>query len=364
MVKSNHNSPRMGLTGALRRISHLPGFGTLKYNRCCTLVLLLIVFAVLQATRVPTASGDLELLQHPPEFTEYVGKWVGEEWYPDHCPIVHYLSGESLSGKHGLARMTACVGGGKVFYFVGDSRVRNLYYAFNGRLDPSFNSTENYELRHADLSHSFEVTPNNEQAASALPKHSLATSNKRCSSMNGHKHCVETHFVWHPELDNSIVDNKLVQMWKKTSWPDMVMFSAGLWAIKRGDPMSTIEVSIDHFTDFLERIAPNTNVVWLPLGDVSEEKLHPARAKLTNGLIEQFNIVVGARLRRDKSVRAPKQSSCVTSHGVRVVDSVTRIYKESRNKTADGLHYDVTVNRAVLNSALNLLCSGGVCCQA
>jgi hypothetical protein len=36
-------------------------------------------------------------------------------------------------------------------------------------------------------------------------------------------------------------------------------------------------------------------------GDVNEGRLHPARAKITNGLIEQFNIGVGARLRRDKS---------------------------------------------------------------
>ena len=76
--------------------------------------------------------------------------------------------------------------------------------------------------------------------------------------------------------------------------------------------------------------------MWIPLGDVNEGRLHPARAKITNGLIEQFNIGVGARLRRDKSARAPKQSVCTSAHGVRIVDSVTRIYKESPNRTIDG----------------------------
>jgi hypothetical protein len=57
------------------------------------------------------------------------------------------MSGQSVTEKHGQARMTACVGGGRVFYFVGDSRVRNLYYAFNGRLDPLFNTTEDFATR-------------------------------------------------------------------------------------------------------------------------------------------------------------------------------------------------------------------------
>eukprot|EP00729_Bicosta_minor_P022155 gene22155-1368_t len=85
------------------------------------------------------------------------GKWADDQWHPMLCdeysedPIKYFTSHEVYEHTGGEAMMLAC-SGHKSITFVGDSRMRNLYFAFAAATDPNFDSSEQEGKTHADLS--------------------------------------------------------------------------------------------------------------------------------------------------------------------------------------------------------------------
>ena len=169
-----------------------------------------------------------------------------------------------------------CIGR-RTIVFAGDSRVRLLYYNFVSVLDPTFDIDVDGGKRHEDM----------HRTVGGL-------------SVLGP---VEVRFHWQPSIHDEGLA-ALTATWERER-PPLIIMSAGLWAIKRGDTPSQIQTALLRLRAALAPVALHSTVIWSLLGNVREDLLHPARKNLTNARITALNADAVRYLKHSK--HAPHQ---------------------------------------------------------
>ncbi|EGD72452.1 hypothetical protein PTSG_11589 [Salpingoeca rosetta] len=238
------------------------------------------------------------------------GHWFRTSWNPNSCLLHPYTSKRS--------DVASCLNGDTAV-FIGDSRVRQLFQALVQTFDPTFEVTT--EQRHQDI-HFTDNTTN-----------------------------VSLSFLWQPEIISADVQ-RLYSDWAAalqsgTRAPAMIVHSAGLWAMKRGEPIDTLVQQAEQLRDAMSAIPRATPIYWLPISRVDESLLWESRKAITNNVIHHFNA-------RCKHVFADSRNT----QGDLVVfaDRILDVAADF-TETEDGLHFESSLPKQV-HLLLNHLCHG------
>uniref|UniRef100_A0A3P9K2D5 N-acetylneuraminate (7)9-O-acetyltransferase n=1 Tax=Oryzias latipes TaxID=8090 RepID=A0A3P9K2D5_ORYLA len=249
------------------------------------------------------------------------GRYLGENvWQPYGCMMHKYKSTEA---KTCLAE--------KRVAFVGDSRIRQLFYSFVKVIEPDRREDGN---KHEDISF--------EEAKSS----------------------VKVDFLWYPEANNSMKERLVSWIQEGSAKPDVVILGAATWSIKlHGGSSETLQqykVNLTAIAVHLERLAEHGEVYWILQDPVNEEALSENRKMITNHQLELYNEV---------AVSVLNGSRHDGRSGVKLVAASRQAALETITQSEDGLHLPESTRKVgamlLMNSACNKLLRpiDGSCCQ-
>lgn len=335
------------------------------------------------------------------------GKWVDDQWRPMLCdeysevPVKYFTNHDVYDHTGGEAMLFAC-SGHKYFTFIGDSRMRNLYFAFvqavNSKVHTAFDIDAQAEMTHVDL-------------------------NMTLLNLG-----IYAEFIWAPNIDDGRLEEMNDKWEEREQWPDLVLVSAGLWALKAGIKVDAMGGALKVLHKQLSRLSGETTSMWMPVGHVNEKELHPSRDKITNDGIDCFNTAVHIELssprwswpfnvgfnnKRKRTTTSStrtkttttkttrtrlvpmagsdggggssadghgedantghaepafnddgfRDESCLVGAGaIRTFSAAVEIYAASEDRTIDGLHFKSEVHQAILSDLFNMFCDNGHCC--
>uniref|UniRef100_A0A3Q3LH10 N-acetylneuraminate (7)9-O-acetyltransferase n=1 Tax=Mastacembelus armatus TaxID=205130 RepID=A0A3Q3LH10_9TELE len=248
------------------------------------------------------------------------GRFLGENvWQPYGCMMHKYKTTEA---KTCLAE--------KRVAFVGDSRIRQLFYSFIKIIDPQQREDGN---KHEDIS--FEDDS---------------------SSVN-------VDFLWHPEANNSMKE-RLISWTRETSAkPDVVILGAATWSIKlhsgSTETLQQYKVNLTAIAVHLEKLADPGEVYWVLQDPVNEEMLSENRKMITNQQLELYNEAAAYVLNSSKRNGRSK---------VKLLAASRQAALETITQSVDGLHLPegtLSGSMVLMNSVCNKLLRpiDGSCCQ-
>eukprot|EP00066_Takifugu_rubripes_P018521 XP_011607787.1 PREDICTED: CAS1 domain-containing protein 1 [Takifugu rubripes] len=294
-----------------REINH---YFTIKNAKLISLALVVVLLVSHTVSRYYGGSDSCEWLLSR-------GRYLGENvWQPYGCMMHKYKSTEAKS----------CLAGKRVA-FLGDSRIRQLFYSFIKILDPERREDGN---KHEDIS--FEDPG---------------------SSVN-------VDFLWHPEANNSMKE-RLVSWTQETSpKPDVVVLAAAAWSIKlhsgSSEALQQYRANLTAMAAHLEQLAQHGEVYWVLQDPVNEEALSDSRKMITNQQLELYN---------EAAVEVLKPGPADGGSRVKLLAATRQAAMATIAQSDDGLHLPEStrsVGAAVLmNSVCNKLLKpiDGSCCQ-
>ncbi|CAK8690462.1 unnamed protein product [Clavelina lepadiformis] len=249
------------------------------------------------------------------------GFFVNDDiWQADGCMLHRY----SVSEKQ------KCLQAQKVS-FVGDSRMRELFYVFVDALS--------------------DETP----------------QGKKHSDIYFKENDMNVDFLWYPEANLSTV--ALYDSWIKdpSLQPDIIIHSVATHTIKRTNGDSS---ALEEYKTNLTKLVPQmqkivsqkvSNVYWVLQDPVYEEKLHESRQSITNAIVSQYNDVALSIFQGNNGFNKYPHVSVLKS----TVDVAVQNIKSS----IDGLHMDINTQTIDVHILNNLICNevlkpvDGSCCQ-
>ncbi|XP_056875981.1 N-acetylneuraminate 9-O-acetyltransferase [Takifugu flavidus] len=294
-----------------REINH---YFTIKNAKLISLALVVVLLVSHTVSRYYGGSDSCEWLLSR-------GRYLGENvWQPYGCMMHKYKSTEAKS----------CLAGKRVA-FLGDSRIRQLFYSFIKILDPERREDGN---KHEDIS--FEDPG---------------------SSVN-------VDFLWHPEANNSMKE-RLVSWTQETSpKPDVVVLAAAAWSIKlhsgSSEALQQYRANLTAMAAHLQQLAQHGEVYWVLQDPVNEEALSDSRKMITNQQLELYN---------EAAVEVLKPGPADGGSRVKLLAATRQAAMATIAQSDDGLHLPEStrsVGAAVLmNSVCNKLLKpiDGSCCQ-
>ncbi|KAA0193401.1 hypothetical protein HAZT_HAZT003199 [Hyalella azteca] len=214
--------------------------------------------------------------------------------------------------------------------FVGDSRIRQLYYSL---------------VRQISVSPPSETTLPTGRAAYHEDLHYEEPDLR-----------LKLDFYWHTKIDQSVLSR--IDDWKAESAPSLVVFGSGLHYIR--DYNGSTEALHDYTSNITQLAAnaaslPDTShVLWMLQEPVLPERLEKHKAHITNRLIDLYN-------RAAMQVLSPSR--------VHVWSSARLIAQGSLSDFADGMHAGRTTVTSYIQILLNLYCNNylnfddGSCCN-
>nr|CAB3227707.1 CAS1 domain-containing protein 1 [Phallusia mammillata] len=243
-------------------------------------------------------------------------------WQPAGCMLHKYKESET---KTCLKMLNIA--------FVGDSRVRELFYTFVDFVFPG----------------------------------SLQNQGKMHSNIDYEKDGFKMKFFWLPEINVSALE--LYQSWLKEadSFPNIIIQSMATHTIKRTNGS---DEGLQEYKTNLTKLIPsmvelteekNTEIYWLLQEPVIHNLLVAPRRAITNPLLLQYNEVVTSLLSTSFRKSLFK--------GISVMNSNVEVAIQSEATPTDGLHLDKNVLTLQSNILLNLFCNDlikpidGSCCQ-
>ncbi|KAM8766280.1 N-acetylneuraminate (7)9-O-acetyltransferase isoform 1-T1 [Acanthopagrus schlegelii] len=249
------------------------------------------------------------------------GRYLGENvWQPYGCMMHKY---KSIEAKTCLAE--------KRVAFVGDSRIRQLFYSFIKVINPERREDGN---KHRDISFEDES-----------------------SSVN-------VDFLWHPEANNSM--KELLTSWTKeaSAKPDVVILGAATWSIKlhsgSSEALQQYRVNLTAIAVHLERLADHGEVYWVLQDPVNEEVLSDNRKMITNQQLELYN---------EAAVDVLNSSKRNGRSRVKLLAASRQAAMETITLSDDGLHLPESTRNVGAMVLMNSLCNkrlrpiDGSCCQ-
>ncbi|XP_034017436.1 N-acetylneuraminate 9-O-acetyltransferase-like isoform X2 [Thalassophryne amazonica] len=215
--------------------------------------------------------------------------------------------------------------------FVGDSRIRQLFYSFVKIINPERREDGN---KHTDISFQ-------EDSSSVI-----------------------VDFLWCPEANNSMKDRLIAWTHDSSPKPDVIILGAATWSIKMhsgsSQTLQQYKVNVTAMTVPLERLADHGEVYWVLQDPVNEEMLSENRKMITNQQLELYNKAAADALNRSK--RNGKSR-------VRLLAASRQAALETITQSDDGLHLPESTRNigamVLMNSVCNKLLRpiDGSCCQ-
>ncbi|XP_069815512.1 N-acetylneuraminate (7)9-O-acetyltransferase [Dendropsophus ebraccatus] len=249
------------------------------------------------------------------------GRFLGENvWQPYSCMLHKYRSSDA----------TSCLGDKRVT-FVGDSRIRQLFFAFVKILNPQFKEQGN---KHENIP--FEHSREN----------------------------IKVDFLWYPEVNGSMKQCFQSLIENPSSKPDMVIAGAATWSIKmnNGSSESLVQYKVN-LTDtepVLGKLADSSDVYWILQDPVYEQLLSESRRMITNKRIDAYNDVAAAILNGTNRKSRSK---------IKIFSVSRLISEETIEQSLDGLHIPETSRDISAMILMNSYCNkiqkpiDGSCCQ-
>nr|XP_046272718.1 N-acetylneuraminate 9-O-acetyltransferase isoform X1 [Scatophagus argus] len=249
------------------------------------------------------------------------GRYLGENvWQPYGCMMHKY---KSIEAKTCLAE--------KRVAFIGDSRIRQLFYSFIKIIDPERNEDGN---KHEDIS--FE---------------------DKSSSVN-------VDFLWYPEANNSMKDRLISWSHEDSVKPDVVILGAATWSIKlhsgSSDTLQQYKANLTAIAVHLERLADHGEVYWVLQDPVNEEVLSDNRKMITNRQLELYN---------EAAVDVLNTSKRNGRSRVKLLAASRQAAMETITQSDDGLHLPKSTRNVGAMVLMNSVCNkllrpiDGSCCQ-
>ncbi|XP_022441892.1 N-acetylneuraminate 9-O-acetyltransferase isoform X3 [Delphinapterus leucas] len=249
------------------------------------------------------------------------GRFLGEKvWQPHSCMMHKYKISEAkncLVDKH--------------IAFIGDSRIRQLFYSFVKIINPQFKEEGN---KHENI-------PFEDKTAS-----------------------VKVDFLWHPEVNGSM--KQCIKVWTEDSVakPHVVVAGAATWSIKihngSNEALSQYKMNITSIAPLLEKLAKTSDVYWVLQDPVYEDLLSENRKMITNEKIDAYNEAAISIL--NSSIRNSKSN-------VKMFSVSKLIAQETIMESLDGLHLPESSRETSAMILMNVYCNrilkpvDGSCCQ-
>ncbi|XP_029298715.1 N-acetylneuraminate (7)9-O-acetyltransferase isoform X2 [Cottoperca gobio] len=214
--------------------------------------------------------------------------------------------------------------------FVGDSRIRQLFYSFIKTIDPN---QREVGIKHEDIP--FE--------------------DKR-SSLN-------VDFLWYPEANDSMKE-QLISWNEGSVKPDVIILGSATWSIRLGSGSSKTlqqyKVNLTAIAVHLEKLAEHGEVYWVLQDPVYEKMLSDERKKITNKQLELYNEVAADVL---NSIKRTGRSR------IKLLASYRQAGLETITQSQDGLHMHESTRDVGAMILMNSVCNkllrpiDGSCCQ-
>ncbi|XP_054130165.1 N-acetylneuraminate 9-O-acetyltransferase [Melozone crissalis] len=249
------------------------------------------------------------------------GRFLGEKvWQPHSCMMHKYKNSEAkncLIDKHVV--------------FIGDSRIRQLFYSFIKLINPQ---VKEEGIKHGNI-------PFEDKSAS-----------------------IKVDFLWYPEVNGSM--RQRIKSWAEGSVakPHIIVVGAATWSIKihngSNEALAQYKINITSIAPLLEKLAISSDVYWVLQDPVYEDMLSESRKMITNEKIDAYN---------EAAVRILNSSSRNSKAKVKVFSVSKLIAQETIMKSADGLHLPESSRDTNAMILMNVYCNkimkpiDGSCCQ-
>ncbi|XP_054721420.1 N-acetylneuraminate 9-O-acetyltransferase-like [Uloborus diversus] len=252
------------------------------------------------------------------------GRFQGfQVWQPYGCMMHSYTSSDSQM----CLRYIAYWGGKTHVVFIGDSRIRQLFYGFVTMVSPKYEMQE--LIAHKDL-------------------HYIDEELK-----------FKVDFLWAPMVNETMFNIYKPWIQDSRTRPSLIVTGSGAWAIKTSN--ASIEMygsyqrNLTQLVPILNALTPITKVLWVLQDPVKTEKLHPSRKMITNEQIDMYN----------------KAAMDLLHHSKILIWSSSRLVSQGLlDDDEDGLHMGKRALYYAVELLMNMYCNDhmnyndGTCCSS
>lgn len=244
------------------------------------------------------------------------GRFLGDNvWQPYGCMLHKYKSTEA---KFCLRE--------KRIAFVGDSRIRQLFYSFIKMMNPEVKEVGN--------------------------KHENIPFVDGDSTVN---------FLWYAEVNNSLKEQLMLWTEGSASKPHVIIIGAATWSIKlhngKSEALFQYKANLTAIADTLEKLAEHSEVYWVLQDPVYEDVLSESRKMITNEQINLYNEAAVSTLNTSKKK-------------VKFLEASRQAAMETISQSVDGLHLPESTRDVGAMVLMNSMCNkilkpiDGSCCQS
>ncbi|XP_028453735.1 N-acetylneuraminate (7)9-O-acetyltransferase isoform X2 [Perca flavescens] len=287
---------------------------TIKNTKLISIVVVIVLLVFHTASRYYGGGDSCEWLLSR-------GRYLGENvWQPYGCMMHKY---KSIEAKTCLAE--------KRVAFVGDSRIRQLFYSFIKIIDPERREDGN---KHEDI-------PFKDESSS-----------------------VNVDFLWYPEANNSMKERLMSWTHEGSAKPDIVILGAATWSIKlhsgSSETLQQYKANLTAIAMHLEKLTDHGEVYWVLQDPVNEEVLSENRKMITNQQLELYN---------EAAVDVLNSSKRNSRSRVKLLAASRQAALETITQSDDGLHLPESTRNVGAMILMNSVCNellrpiDGSCCQ-
>ncbi|XP_013912961.1 PREDICTED: CAS1 domain-containing protein 1 isoform X2 [Thamnophis sirtalis] len=255
------------------------------------------------------------------EYLLSTGRFLGDKtWQPYSCMMHRYKQSEAKS----------CLKN-KYIAFIGDSRIRQLFYSFVKLINPQIKEEGN--------------------------KHENIPFEDKSSSL-------KVDFLWYPEVNGSMKQSIKAWIEGSSSKPHILVVGAATWSIKihngSNEALTQYRINITSIAPLLEKLARSSDVYWVLQDPVYEDMLSESRKMITNEKIDAYN---------EAAVSILNSSSKNSKAKVKVFSATRLIAEETIIQSSDGLHLPESSRETSAMILMNNHCNkivkpiDGSCCQ-
>lgn len=243
------------------------------------------------------------------------GRFLGDNvWQPYGCMLHKYKSNEAK----------VCLREKRIA-FVGDSRVRQLFYSFVKMINPEVKEDGNKHENIPFVNDEFTVD-----------------------------------FLWYAEVNNSLKEQLMSWAEGSTARPHVIILGAATWSIKlhNGNSEALIQyrANMTAISDTLDKLTEHSEVYWVLQDPVYETLLSDSRKMITNEQINLYNEAAVSTLNNSKKK-------------VKFLEASRQAAMETISQSVDGLHLPESTRDVGAMVLMNSMCNkilkpiDGSCCQ-
>ncbi|XP_070582799.1 N-acetylneuraminate (7)9-O-acetyltransferase isoform X3 [Erythrolamprus reginae] len=251
----------------------------------------------------------------------------------------------------------------KYIAFIGDSRIRQLFYSFVKLVNPQIKEEGNKKAASTGADGS---------GIAATAGSDLSVPPLFSCSCNGHENIpfedksssLKVDFLWYPEVNGSM--KQCIKAWIEgsSSKPHILVVGAATWSIKihngSNEALTQYRINITSIAPLLEKLARSSDVYWVLQDPVYEYMLSESRKMITNEKLNAYNEAVVSIL---------NSSSKNSKAKVKVFSASRLIAEETIIQSSDGLHLPESSREISAMILMNSHCNkivkpiDGSCCQ-